>query len=127
MAHASHDVRIKRIYEPVDPEDGTRVLVDRLWPRGVRKQTAALALWLRDIAPSPALRQWFNHDPSRWQEFRHRYRAELAGNEQAVAQLRHLVAHGRVTLLYGAHDESHNHAVVLAEYMREDNAKQPSP
>jgi uncharacterized protein YeaO (DUF488 family) len=123
MARASHDVRIKRIYDPIDPEGGTRVLVDRLWPRGVRKQTAALALWLKDIAPSTALRQWFNHDPARWQEFRRRYRAELDSNQEAVAQLRHLVAHGRVTLLYGAHDELHNHAVLLAEYMREDGAR----
>ncbi len=112
------DLRIKRIYEPASPDDGARVLVDRVWPRGVTKDAAQLALWLRDIAPSTALRKWFGHDPARWSAFRDRYRDELAANEPIVAELEALVRRGRVTLLYGARDEQHNQAVALAEYLR---------
>jgi uncharacterized protein YeaO (DUF488 family) len=119
VAKRALDIRTKRIYDPPSPDDGTRVLVDRLWPRGVRKQTAGLALWLKEIAPSPELRQWFGHDPVRWQEFRRRYCVELAGNESAVGRLRDLLKVGRVTLLYGAHDTEHNQALVLAEYMQD--------
>jgi uncharacterized protein YeaO (DUF488 family) len=110
---------VKRIYDPASAEDGARVLVDRLWPRGVSKQAAALSLWLKDIAPSTELRQWFNHDPSRWCEFGHRYRAELRGNDEAVRPLRDILNLGRTTLLYGAHDAAHNHALILADYMRD--------
>ena len=112
------DLAVKRIYEPPSPDDGQRVLVDRIWPRGVSKKDAALALWLRDIAPSDELRKWFGHEPARWAEFQKRYRVELDGNGGAVTQLRALLGEGRVTLLYGAHDEAHNNAVALAEYMR---------
>lgn len=112
------DLTVKRIYQPPAPDDGQRVLVDRIWPRGVSKEHAALALWLKDIAPSDELRKWFGHEPARWAEFRERYGAELDGNGEAVAQLRGLLRHGKVTLLYGAHDEAHNNAVALAGYLR---------
>jgi len=112
------DVGIKRIYEPPGPGDGARVLVDRLWPRGVSKEAAALTLWLREIAPSTALRKAFGHDPAHWEAFVRDYRAELAGNAGAVATLRALAAKGRVTLLYGARDPLHNQAAVLADYLR---------
>lgn len=113
------DLAVKRIYEPPAPDDGQRVLVDRIWPRGVSKQDAALALWLKDIAPSDDLRKWFGHEASRWAEFQKRYRAELDGNAEAVDKLRGVLRHGKVTLLYGAHDEKHNNAVALAGYLRE--------
>jgi len=112
------DLAIKRIYEPPAPEDGQRVLVDRIWPRGVSKENAALTLWLKEIAPSDELRKWFGHEPARWAGFRERYGAELDRNEEAVTQLRTLLRGGRVTLLYGAHDEAHNNAVALAGYLR---------
>ncbi|MER9419630.1 DUF488 domain-containing protein [Mesorhizobium sp. M0306] len=111
------DIEIKRIYEPPAPADGQRVLVDRIWPRGVGGKDAALTVWLKDIAPSNALRKWFGHDPARWAEFQRRYRAELDSNGEAVGQLRALLGKGRVTLIYGAHDETHNNAVALAEYL----------
>jgi uncharacterized protein YeaO (DUF488 family) len=112
------DIAVKRIYAPPEAADGQRVLVDRIWPRGVRKQDAAVTLWLKDIAPSDGLRKWFGHEPARWAEFQQRFRAELDGNDKAVAQLRALLGEGRVTLLYGAHDELHNNAVALAAYLR---------
>ncbi len=111
-------IQIKRVYDPPDSADGTRVLVDRLWPRGLRKEKAALFCWLKEIAPSPELRQWFGHDPERYHEFARRYRAELAANKDAVARLEDLAKQGPVTLLYAAHDEGHNHALVLADYLR---------
>jgi uncharacterized protein YeaO (DUF488 family) len=113
------DIRIKRVYDPPDAEDGARVLVDRLWPRGLRKNAAALTLWLKDIAPSAELRRWFSHDPARWAEFDRRYRAELADNDAVVARLAELVKRGRVSLVYGAHDPRHNQAVVLQAYLHE--------
>lgn len=112
------DLAIKRIYEPATPHDGARILVDRIWPRGVSKQAAALTLWLKEIAPSTGLRKWFGHDPARWIEFRRRYHAELDANPELVAQLRDLLKSGRVTLLYAAHDTSHNQAHALADYLR---------
>ncbi|TIT87376.1 MAG: DUF488 domain-containing protein, partial [Mesorhizobium sp.] len=102
------DVAVKRVYEAPERSDGQRVLVDRVWPRGVSKKDAALDLWLKKIAPSTELRKWFGHDLERWPEFQKRYCAELDGNEEAVAQLRELLRHGKVTLLFGAHDEAHN-------------------
>ncbi|TXL70906.1 DUF488 domain-containing protein [Vineibacter terrae] len=119
MTKRQPDLRIKRAYDPPDTEDGARVLVDRLWPRGLSKEHAALTLWLKEIAPSTALRQWFGHDPARWMEFRRRYSAELMDNQDAVARLGDLLKAGRVTLVYGAHDAQHNQAVALAEHMRE--------
>ena len=113
--------RVKRIYAPPAPEDGARVLVDRLWPRGISKARAALALWARDVAPSTSLRRWFNHDPALWAEFRRRYRGELCANDAALAPLRDLARQGPVTLLYAARDEDHNEAVVLRDYLADDN------
>ena len=108
---------LKRAYEAASTDVGQRVLVDRLWPRGVSKEKAAIDLWLKEIAPSTALRQWFGHDPKRWDEFRQRYRAELDANCEAVEQLRDVIRKGRTTLVYGARDEAHNDAVVLADYI----------
>ncbi len=113
------EIRIKRVYDSPDAADGTRVLVDRLWPRGLRKQNAELSLWLKEIAPSSELRRWFGHDPARWTEFGRRYRTELGHNRAAVERLLDVAGRGRVTLLYGAHDAAHNHALVLSEYIRE--------
>lgn len=115
----SGDIRTKRIYEPAAAADGTRVLVDRVWPRGVTKEEAALDLWLKDVAPTTALRKWFGHKPERWEEFVRRYHHELNADSDAVTQLRHLAARGPLTLLYGARDEEHNNAVALAAYIRE--------
>jgi uncharacterized protein YeaO (DUF488 family) len=124
MSTASRKLRTKRIYEPADKADGTRVLVDRVWPRGMTKERAAVDLWLKEIAPSPALRKWFGHDPQRWPEFRSRYRAELDRNTAAVGQLLDLAMKGKVTLLYAAQDVAHNHAVALIEYL--DAPSRPS-
>ncbi|MDX8452116.1 DUF488 domain-containing protein [Mesorhizobium sp. VK9D] len=112
------DIAVKRIYEAPEKADGQRVLVDRLWPRGVSKKDAELTLWLKEIAPTDELRKWFGHDPERWAEFQKRYRAALDANQEAVEQLRDLSREGKVTLLYGAHDEAHNNAVALAAYLR---------
>jgi uncharacterized protein YeaO (DUF488 family) len=114
------DIRTQRIYEPPSPADGCRVLVDRLWPRGLRKDAAALDHWLRELAPSTELRHWFNHDPARWDEFRRRYAEELDHGEaaEALATLRELAAAQPVlTLLHAAHDTEHNNAVALREYL----------
>jgi uncharacterized protein YeaO (DUF488 family) len=104
--------RIKRVYEHATTDDGIRVLVDRLWPRGVRKADASLALWMKDVAPSAALRRWFDHDPERFAEFSRRYRKELAGSG-ALTELRKLGQHKLVTLVYAARDRVVNHACVL--------------
>jgi len=118
MTRAAPDIRLKRAYDPVAVDDGARVLVDRLWPRGVRKDDLKLTLWLKEIAPTADLRQWFGHDPDRFEEFARRYRKELNANGGAVGDLEDLLKHGRVTLLYSAHDTVHNDAVVLAAYLR---------
>ena len=112
-------IRIKRVYEPLAKGDGRRVLVDRVWPRGVSRADAGLDLWLKDVAPSTKLRKWFGHDPSRFTAFRDRYRQELDENPQPVAELAALAGQGDIVLLYSARDELHNQAVVLAEYLRE--------
>jgi uncharacterized protein YeaO (DUF488 family) len=109
-------VRLKRIYEAPAEEDGVRVLVDRLWPRGVSKEAAAVAWWARELAPSSDLRRWFGHDPARFEAFAARYRDELRGSE-ALARLRRLADRGTVTLLYAARDERHNNARVLAQML----------
>lgn len=113
------DIRMKRIYDPVAPDDGTRVLVDGMWPRGVRKAEARLDLWCRKAAPSPGLRKWFRHDPARFDAFAERYRAELAGAPEALEPLLEAARAGRVTLLFAARNRDHNHAVVLREVLRE--------
>lgn len=113
-------IALKRVYEQAEAEDGTRVLVDRLWPRGLRKDKADIDLWAKDVAPSTALRRWFGHKPERWEEFEKRYRAELAAPEAQpqVDALRAMSRKRRVTLLYAARDESMNNAVVLRDYLR---------
>ena len=110
-------IRLKRAYEPTAPDDGTRVLIDRLWPRGVKKADAAIDEWMKEIAPSTELRKWFGHDPERWQEFRHRYRLEIRHHPDDFDRLRTLAQHGRITLVFAAHDEVHNDAVVLKELL----------
>ena len=113
----SSNVRLKRAYEEPSSEDGTRVLVDRLWPRGVRKTSAAIDRWIKDVAPSTELRKWFGHDPIRWDEFRRRYQAELAHRPEELDELRALAKKGRLTLVYAARDEFHNEAVVLRDLL----------
>jgi uncharacterized protein YeaO (DUF488 family) len=116
---ASH-LRLKRAYEPAVPEDGVRILVDRLWPRGLRKADAAIDDWMKEIAPSTELRQWFGHDPERWPEFQRRYRAELQQHTQELDCIRALAKTQTVTLVYSAHDEEHNDAVALKEVLLEE-------
>lgn len=110
-------VKIKRVYEEPAPDDGMRILVDRLWPRGLTKERAAVDLWLKEIAPSTNLRGWFGHDPARWEEFRSRYQQELMENPEPLQRLRDEIAKGAVTLVYGASDERHNDAVVLLDIL----------
>lgn len=110
-------LRLKRAYEPAAPEDGERYLVDRLWPRGVKKAGLALTGWLKEVAPSNALRRWFAHDPARWTEFRRRYRSELKAQRTELQSLRDALKRGPVTLVYSAHEEAHNQAVVLREFL----------
>jgi uncharacterized protein YeaO (DUF488 family) len=109
------NVRLKRAYEPAEATDGTRILVDRLWPRGVSKECAALGQWMKEIAPSTGLRKWFGHDPQRWAEFCRRYNDELHQNAELLKQLRSLARKGPVTLVYLARDEVHNDAIVLRD------------
>lgn len=112
-------IQVKRVYDPPAPDDGYRVLVDRLWPRGLTKERAAVDEWLREAAPSSDLRRWFAHDPTRWAEFKRRYFAELAAPaaREAVEHLRALAGRGTITLLYAATNEAHNNAVALREYL----------
>jgi uncharacterized protein YeaO (DUF488 family) len=112
-------IRIKRVYDPADRADGYRVLVDRLWPRGVSRERARLDEWARDLAPSDRLRRWFNHDPDKFSQFRERYREELSHHADQIERLRARAARGPMTIVYGARDEKHNDAVVLAELLRE--------
>lgn len=111
-------IAVKRVYEPAAPEDGLRVLVDRLWPRGLSKEAAAVALWEKDAAPSDELRKWFHADPSQWAEFRRRYLAELREQRDRLRELAERAAGETVTLLFASKDAEHNNAVVLAEYLR---------
>ena len=112
-----HHVRIKRAYEPPAAEDGARILIDRLWPRGVKKEALALTEWAKALAPSTGLRQWFNHDPALWDEFRRRYAAELRAQRPAFDALRERARHGVVTLVYSAHDETVNNAVAMRGFL----------
>lgn len=111
------EIKLKRTSEPAQDADGVRVLVDRLWPRGVRKESLKLDAWLKDVAPSTELRKWFRHDPARWEEFQHRYFAELDARPAALEELIAAVQRGRVTLLYSARDTEHNQAVALKAYL----------
>jgi uncharacterized protein YeaO (DUF488 family) len=119
MTHAiaAEGIRLKRVYEPASPEDGMRILVDRLWPRGLRKEDAAVDRWLKEIAPSTALRQWFGHDPVHWPEFRRRYTAELRQHAATLDEIRELAKQETITLVFGARDEQHNDAVVLRKVL----------
>lgn len=109
---------IKRVYEPAASSDGYRVLIDRLWPRGLKKEAVALDLWARELAPSTALRQWFGHDPALWDGFRHRYAAELDALSEHWKPLAERSLRHRLTILFGARDEAHNNAVVLKDYLQ---------
>jgi uncharacterized protein YeaO (DUF488 family) len=109
----AQNIKLKRAYDHPVAQDGTRILIDRLWPRGVRKTDAAIDQWVKDIAPSTGLRKWFGHDPARWREFRRRYATEIHGHPDQLAELRALARKGPITLVYSAHDELHNDAVVL--------------
>jgi uncharacterized protein YeaO (DUF488 family) len=110
---SADQVKLKRAYEPPAADDGTRILIDRLWPRGVRKASAAIDEWMKEIAPSTELRKWFGHDPERWPEFQRRYKSEIRQHSEEFERLRALARHGRITLVFSAHDEAHNDAVVL--------------
>lgn len=114
-------IQIKRTYEPVMRKDGRRILVERLWPRGIRKEALAVDAWLKEVAPSTALRKWFDHRVERWDEFRRRYRKELSANRQSWSPILDASKEGTVTLLYSAHDREHNGAVVLCEYLIEQS------
>jgi len=120
-------IQLKRIYEPASPADGFRVLVDRLWPRGISKERAGIDLWAKELAPSTELRTWFHHEAANWDEFVIRYRAELAGQPDAVAALRAQCAGRTTTLLYGAKDETHNQAVVLKAVLESGDAAGEAP
>ena len=111
-------VRIKRAYLPAESSDGTRILIGRLWPRGLSKEKAKIDLWLKEIAPSTELRKWFGHDPEKWTEFKKSYKAELRKNKQAVGELKRALKDGPATLIYSARDEEHNDAVVLREFLK---------
>jgi uncharacterized protein YeaO (DUF488 family) len=117
MTTRSVRIKLKRVYEPAADDDGARLLVDRIWPRGLSKDRAALTAWLKDVAPSTELRNWFDHDPDRWEEFRRRYTAELRKNDDAVKAVLDFVAKGPVTLLYGAHEDRYNNAVALRDFL----------
>jgi uncharacterized protein YeaO (DUF488 family) len=112
-------IQIKRAYEPASKNDGQRFLVDRLWPRGVRKEALHMAGWIKEAAPGNELRQWFNHDPAKWKEFQKRYRAELDDQPETWQPLLEAAGNGNVTLLFSAHDTEHNNAIVLRDYLME--------
>jgi uncharacterized protein YeaO (DUF488 family) len=113
-------IKLKRVYEAPEPDDGFRILVDRLWPRGLSKNSARIDFWLKEAAPSTELRKWFDHDPSKWTEFRARYFCELDSNSQAIDQLKEHLRHGMVTLVFGAKDHEHNDAVALKKYLESE-------
>lgn len=110
-------IYIKRVYDDPSEKDGFRILVDRLWPRGLKKEDAAVDQWAKEIAPSSDLRKWFNHEQEKWQDFRRRYKAELEENEALKDLMEHIKSSKQITLLYAAHDEEHNHAVVLKDFL----------
>jgi uncharacterized protein YeaO (DUF488 family) len=110
-------IQLKRVYESPSPHDGLRILVDRLWPRGLTKERAAVDLWLKDVAPSTELRKWFGHDPDKWKEFQVRYCKELRENKEALDSLKQKCGEQTVTLVYGARDEEHNEAIVLKKIL----------
>lgn len=113
-------INIKRVYETPETSDGNRILIDRLWPRGLTKEKADIYLWLKEIAPSSDLRKWFGHDPVKWEEFKKKYHAELKANKQVMQKLISEIKKENVTLVYGARDEEHNDAVVLKQYLEKE-------
>jgi uncharacterized protein YeaO (DUF488 family) len=110
-------IKLNRVYEQADSSDGTRFLVERLWPRGVKKTVLHIGAWLKDVAPSTTLRQWFRHDPKKWEEFQRRYRRELDANPEALRPILDAAQSGNVTLVYSSHDAEHNNAIVLKDYL----------
>lgn len=116
-------MQLKRVYDPPAKNDGTRFLIERLWPRGVKKTALRMDSWLKDAGPSTALRKWFSHDPNKWEEFRRRYFAELDRNEPAWAPILQAARRGDVTLLFSSHDTEHNNAVALKQYLEERTGK----
>ncbi len=110
-------LKVKRVYEKAEPSDGTRFLVERLWPRGMKKEALEMDAWLKDVAPSSDLRRWFGHDPSKWDEFQKRYWSELKNNPDAWSPILRAVKQGDVTLLYSAHDTEHNNALALMRFL----------
>ena len=110
-------IKLKRVYEGAEPDDGTRFLVERLWPRGMKKESLKMDAWVKDVAPSNELRKWFNHDPQKWEEFQKRYQAELDANQEGWEPILQAAKGGDVTLLYSAHDVEHNNALVLMQYL----------
>jgi uncharacterized protein YeaO (DUF488 family) len=120
------NIKLKRAYDRPTARDGTRVLIDRLWPRGVTKVDAAIDQWIKDLAPSTALRKWFGHDPARWQEFRRRYAAEVYEHPEMLNRLRTMARRGTITLVFSAHDELHNDAVVLRDLLLGRQVEQKS-
>ena len=117
-------IKIKRVYEPAAKGDGDRFLVERLWPRGIKKEALAMKAWCKDAAPSTELRRWFSHDPAKWNEFQSRYRTELAGNFSGWQPLIDAAHQGPITLLYSSHDQEHNSAIVLRSYLEQELAKE---
>ncbi len=113
-------VQLKRVYELPSPQDSFRILVEGLWPRGITRERAAVDLWLKDVAPSPELRRWFSHDPSRWEQFRERYWIELRHNKDPIELLKQHIKKGTVTFVYAAWDEEHNSAVALKEFLEQN-------
>ncbi len=112
-------IKIKRVYDPVSPDDGKRILVDRLWPRGIKKEKAGIDEWLKDIAPSDNLRKWFSHDPEKWHEFRRRYKKELEKKLELVERIKSQTRKGNITLLFSARDVKYNNAIVLKEVIED--------
>ncbi len=113
-------VKVKRIYDPSSPEDGKRIYIDRLWPRGLKKSEAIFDEWLKEIAPTDTLRKWFGHDPAKWNEFKKRYTKELESKEELLNKLKSEAKRGRITLLYSAKDTEHNNAVALAAFLKSE-------
>ncbi len=111
-------IKLKRVYESMGKDDGKKFLVERLWPRGVKKTALANAVWLKDVAPSTELRKWFGHDPKKWEDFQRRYRVELKEHQAVLGSILEAARRGTVTLLYSAHDTEHNNAVVLRDYLQ---------
>jgi uncharacterized protein YeaO (DUF488 family) len=120
-------LKLKRVYEKPSKEDGFRILVERLWPRGLTKDRAGVDLWLKEVAPSPELRKWYSHDPAKWEEFRRRYEKELEKKTNEIDLLLDKCREGTVTLVYAAHDEEHNSALLLKQHLEQDHPKRSHP